>query len=748
MRLRHRCNQPVRPYSDRRPSRLDTSLRPTFWTRALAAAALLACGTGSALSDQAVSALEQRLEGLLSRMTLEEKIGQLNLVPYSPTFDRRDLEKGRIGAVMAVTKPQEIADLQAAARRARHGIPVLVGLDVLHGLRTIFPVPMAEVASFDPDLAKATARQAGREAAAIGINWTFAPMADLARDPRWGRMNEGFGEDPLLGRLFTRARVAGFREAGIASTLKHFAGYGSAIGGRDYDMGTIAPADLFDSYLPPFKGGIDAGSESVMSAFLSLNGMPVSANRALLTGILREKWGYGGFVVSDWNSVGELLEHGLAKDPAEAARKALLAGIDMDMYSGFYTAHLAEEVKAGRVPEAAVTEAARRVLRSKLRMGLFERPGPDTSRTEPLPPSPEARELARRAARESAVLLRNQGGLPLPQGKRIAVVGDLAQAQRHLLGPHAAMGRWEDGVSVLEGLRRREGATVSYAQGCEIECQGDSGFAAAEQAAREADMVVAVLGEANEMSGEAASRATLTLPGRQGELLDRLVATGKPVVLVLIAGRPIELGPVVDRLQAVLMAWFPGTEGGNAVADLLFGDADPAGKLPVSWPRSVGQVPLPYDLPPTGRPHDPQNHYTYRYVDEAITPLFPFGFGLTYTEWSLSDVQLPQRKLRPGDQLAVGATLRNTGSRSGRQVVQLYIRQLHASRSRPARQLKAFQKVRLEPGQTRRVALRVPVAELGFHLDDGSHVVEAGRYQVFVGSDSKAPLAGEFEVLP
>lgn len=709
--------------------------------RCLVALAVAAC-----VSSPAVAQDEAKLEALLSRMTLDEKIGQLNLVPFSPLFDRADLEKGKIGAVLAVTKPAEIVDLQNAARRARHGIPVLVGLDVLHGLRTIFPIGMAEAGSFDPDLARATAREAGREAAAVGINWTFAPMADLARDPRWGRMIEGFGEDPLLGRLFTRARVEGFHEAGLATTLKHFAGYGSALGGRDYDAGTIAPGDLYDNYLPPFRAGIEAGSESVMSAFLSLNGLPVSANPAMLTGILRERWSYDGFVVSDWNTVGELLEHGVAAGPAEAARKAIMAGIDMDMYSGFYAAHLAEEVDAGRVPEAAVTEAARRVLRSKLRMGLFERPHPDTSRTEPAPPSPDARELARRAARDSSVLLRNDGILPLPAGRRIAVVGELGNSQRNLVGPHAAMVRFEDGVTIFEGLRGRGIGAVSFGQGCDIECGSDAGFAAAVATAREADVVVAVLGESNEMSGEAASRARLTLPGRQGELLDRLVGTGKPVVLVMVAGRPIELGPVIGRLGAVLMAWFPGTEGGNAIADLLLGDVGPSAKLPVSWPRTVGQVPLTYDQAPTGRPHDPKNHYTFRYADEAVTPMFPFGFGKTYTEFSLSEVEIPERSLRRADTLEVRATLRNVGSRPGREVVQLYVRQLHASRSRPARQLKAFQKVALGPGDTRRLSLRLPVSELGFHLEDGTYLVEPGRYQIYLGTASDAPLSGEFEV--
>lgn len=715
----------------------------------LAATVLLGRATLSANGEERSRAgAEGGLEALLARMSLDEKIGQLNLVPFSPSFDPADVENGRIGAVLALTKPKEIADVQAAARRSRLGIPVLVGLDVLHGLRTMFPLGMAEAASFDPDLARATARQAGKEAAAIGINWTFAPMADLGRDPRWGRTIEGFGEDPLLGRVFTRARVEGFREAGIATTLKHFAGYGASIGGRDYDAAAIAPGDLRDNYLPPFRAGIEAGSESVMSAFLSLNGVPVSADPALVTGILRNGWGYDGFVVSDWNAVAELMEHGVARDGAEAARKAMLAGVDMEMYSGLYARHLADEVRSGRVPEAAVTEAARRILRAKLRLGLLERPGPDAARAAPEAPSRDARELARRAARDAAVLLRNDGLLPLAPGRRLAVIGELAESQRDLVGPHGALAHFEDGVSVVDGLRRRGDVTITYARGCPVLCDDAAGFAAAEEAAREADAVVAVLGETSDMSGEAASRARLTLPGRQAELLDRLTATGKPVAVVLMAGRPIELGAAVDRLAAILMAWFPGTEGGNAVADLLFGDADPAGKLPVTWPRTVGQVPLTYDQAPTGRPHDPKNSYTLRYVDEAITPLFPFGFGKSYTDFALSEADLARRDLTRADRLEVTATLRNAGPRAGREVVQLYVRQLHGSRSRPGRQLKAFAKVALAPGEARRIGLQVPVSDLGFHRDDGTYAVEAGRYQVFLGTASDAPPVGEFEILP
>lgn len=688
-------------------------------------------------------------------MTLDEKIGQLNLVTNNPLFDRTEVSGGHVGGVLAFASARDIAAIQAVARRSRLGIPLLVGLDVLHGTRTMFPMPLAEAASFDPDLARLNATLAAREASAVGINWTFAPMADLARDPRWGRTIEGFGEDPHLGRLFTRARVEGFQAGGLAATLKHFAGYGAARGGRDYDAADIALPDLLDSYVPPFRAGIEAGAGSVMSGFHALNGEPASASRGLLTGTLRDRLGFDGFVVSDWTAIAELIPHGVAASPAEAARKALAAGIDMDMASGLYRAHLRPELEAGRVDEASITEATRRVLRTKVRMGLLDRPAVDpasAAASADIPaPTAATREAARRAARDATVLLRNEGALPLAPGARIALVGGMAGSNRDGIGPHAALVRWEDGVTVLDGLKRRAertGATVAYAAGCEAACESEAGFDEAVAAARSSDVVVAVMGESVELTGEGGSRAYLTLPGRQPELLRRLVETGRPVVLVLMASRPIELGPLHDRLAALMMAWFPGTEGGNALADLLFGDVSPSAKLPLTWPRTVGQVPLTYDRRPSGRPHDPNNVFTLRYADERVSPLYPFGFGLTYTRFALSNLAVATPRVARDGVLEVQVRLANYGLVEGREVVQLYVRQPVASVSRPLRQLKAFEKVSVGRGDSRLLTFRVPAAELGFHREDGSYVVEPGPFHVFVGSSSDAPLWGTFEVLP
>ncbi|MBV9077620.1 MAG: glycoside hydrolase family 3 C-terminal domain-containing protein [Methylobacteriaceae bacterium] len=674
-------------------------------------------------------------------MTLAERIGQLNLVPNGPAFDRSAVEHGAIGGIMGFASPREIAGLQAVARRAPGGVPLLVGLDVLHGLRTMAPLPLGEAASFDPDLARETARMAAREAAALGMNWTFAPMVDIARDPRWGRMVEGAGEDPLLGSLFAESRVRGFREGGLAVTLKHFAGYGAASGGRDYDLAEIAPGTLHDLYLPPFRAGIEAGAESVMSAFHALNGVPATASSLLLTDVLRRRWGYDGFVVSDWQAIPQLIDHGVAAGEAEAARKALLAGVDLDMASDLYARHLASEVAAGRIPEAAVTEAARRVLRAKLRMGLFDRPPPDALPESAPAPTADTRAIVRRAARDSMVLLRNEGVLPLAGPRRIVLVGEMATSGRALAGPHGALERWEDTVTILAGLQARaarDGATVAAVAGCALVCDSDAGFAAAETAARDADLVVAVLGEPVELTGEGGSRASLALPDRQSALLDRLLATGKPVILVLVASRPIELGPALDRLAGLLMAWFPGTEGGNALADILFGDESPSAKLPVTWPRTVGQVPLTYDTPSSGRPFETGNRFTLRYADQSLEPLFPFGFGLTYSRFDLTPGMVGASRIARDGALEVRATLTNAGPRAAREVVQLYIRQRRARVVRPLRQLKAFEKVALGPGESREVVLRVPFAALGYTREDGTYAVEPGPVEAFLGTSSAA----------
>lgn len=695
-----------------------------------------------------------RVEDLLGRMSLAEKIGQLELVSNNPDFRYDAVERGLAGGVVAFTSASTIAAVDAAARRSRLGIPLLVALDIVHGLRTMFPVPIGEAASFDPALARDVTEASAREAAAIGINWTFGPVADLSRDPRWGRIVEGFGEDPLLGRLFTRARVEGFHAGGLATTLKHFAGYGASVGGRDYDAVDLSTSSLLDSYLPPFQAGITAGSESVMGAFVALNGVPATSNAPLLTGVLRGRLGFDGFVVSDWYAIPQLIDHGVAGDEAEAARKALLAGTDMEMASSVYAKHLPAEIAAGRVPMAALDEAVRRVLGVKIRMGLMDRPASDppagVAAGPPPPPSTEARALARRAAQDSVVLLRNDGVLPLRAIRRIAVIGAMAASGEALAGPHAALVQNADGVTLVDGLRRRAGSAgieVVQAHGCDAVCETEAGFADAFAAARDADVIVAALGEPVEMTGEAASRAHLALPGRQGALLEALVATGKPVVLVLMASRPVELGPVVNRLAGLLMAWYPGTEGGNALADLLFGDVAPSAKLPITWPRTIGQVPLPYDMLPSGRPSDPKNRFTLHYADEALTPLFPFGFGMTYTRFALTDPAIAAPRLAPTDTLSVTVKLANIGERAGRELVQLYIRQRVASRSRPLRRLAAFEKVALAPGESQTVTLRVPVGTLGFHTDDGTYVVEPGPFEAFVGTASDTTLSVPFTVV-
>ena len=715
---------------------------------AVALAALLAASSAVALTPEEI---ERRVEELIGRMTLDEKVGQLNLVSNNEEGLNDDIVRGRVGATINYNAASDIAAAQALARKSRLGIPLLFGLDVLHGFRTVFPVPLAEASAFNPALSRMASEGMAREAAYVGVQWTFAPMVDLSRDPRWGRMVEGSGEDPYLGRVLAAARVEGLRAGGIAAAPKHFAGYGAAMGGRDYDTTFIPTTELRDAYLPPFRAAIDAGSPTIMSAFNALNGVPATANPFLLTQILRKEWGFDGFVISDWAAIQELLAHGIAADPAEAARRALLAGVDMDLMSGFYSAHLANEVRAGRVPESAIDEAARRVLRVKLRLGLFERPDADPSRVDSVFPNPETRRAALAVARESLVLLQNNKDvLPLgPKTRSLALVGGMAESRWDLLGPHAARGHDTDTPTLLERLKphaERAGIALSYAPGCLPACERADDFDAAVAAARSADAVVAVVGEPRDMSGEAASRAALTLPGRQRELVEALLRTGKPVVLVILGGRPLELGPLADQVSAILMAWYPGTEGAAAVADVLFGDVNPSGKLPVTYPRSVGQLPMAYNRLPTGRPHDPENRFTLGYIDEALDPLFPFGWGLSYTTFAYSDLAIATPRLRAADTVEVHVTLTNTGARDGQEVVQLYVRQPVASRSRPVRELKAFDKIALKAGEARRLTFRVPASELGFHIEDGTYTVEPGRFRLWVGGSSLADLEGHLEL--
>jgi len=695
--------------------------------------------------------VEHRVDELLKQMTLEEKIGQMNLVSHGPPLRWEDLSEGKAGAVLNFNNAADIARAQALVRQSRHKIPLLFGLDVLHGFRTQFPLPLGEAAAFSPRLSALAAEAAAKEASHVGVNWTFAPMADLSRDSRWGRIVEGFGEDPYLGSVLTAARVEGFRKGGLAAAAKHFAGYGAPQGGRDYDTTYIPRAEMYDTYLPPFRAAVEAGSASFMAAFNALNGEPSTANAWLLTDVLRSQWGFDGFVTSDWVGVGELINHGVAADGAEAARKAVLAGVDMDMMGQLYIEHLPDEVRAGRVPESVIDQAVRRILRTKFRLGLFDQPAIDPTRTDADFPTAEARQAAREVARETLVLLQNRGDLlPVKPGTRsIAVIGPLADAPQDQMGPHAARGHKEDTVTILQGIRQRAqsaGIAVTHAPACDLMCRSMEQLPAALETAKNADLVIAVFGEPQELSGEAASRVNLELSGKQIEILEALAATGKPIALVIMGGRPQVLGPVADRVPSILMAWYPGTEGGNAVADVLFGDVNPSGKLPLTWPRATGQLPMYYNRLPSSRPTIPDNRFTLQYIDEEITPLYPFGWGLSYTQFAYSDATIARQRLDAGDALEVSVSVTNKGSRAGQEVVQLYTRDPVASRSRPLRELKAFEKISLKPGETKRVTLRVPVEALGFHLSDGTYVIEAGAIQAFVGGSSLAEAVGEAEI--
>jgi len=695
----------------------------------------------------AAPASAQNLDSLLARMTLEEKLGQLNLLSAGGRASPEQMQlvrAGKLGGLFNVMGAENTTPVQRiAVTESRLKIPLLFGLDVIHGYRAIFPIPLAEAGSFDPEAAEATARAAGQEAAAFGINWTYAPMVDIARDPRWGRIAEGSGEDPHLGSLMAAARVRGFQQ-NIFATAKHFAGYGAAEAGREYNETEISERTMREVYLPPFKAAVDAGVASLMSAFNDISGVPASGNAWLTDTVLRREWGFSGFVVSDWTSVAELVNHSVAGSQAEAGRRALTAGVDMDMQSSIYVDSLAALVRSNRIPIAVVDSAVLRILRAKTRLGLFR--DPYRARTAPL--TSELRALARRVAGESIVLLKNERSLlPLPKTGTIAVIGPLADNKEEPLGPWHTQGRAEDVVSVLQGIKTKV-QTVVYAQGSGIDDTSKAGFAAAVAAARQAKVAVLVLGERGDMSGEAASRASLGLPGVQQQLLEAVAATGTPVVLVLMNGRPLILEWASDHVPAIVETWFLGIEAGNATADVLFGDVNPSARLPVTFPRVLGQVPLYYNHRNTGRPPDVNNKFSSKYIDVPVTPRYPFGFGLSYTTFAYSNLKLSAARARVSDTITATVTVTNSGSREGTEVVQLYVRDEVASVSRPVRELKAFRRVTLKPGESRSVDLRVALRDLWFIGLDMKPVVEPGTFRVFVGANSAEGLEATFECIP
>jgi beta-glucosidase len=722
--------------------------------------------------------VEKRVNELMGQMTLEEKIGQLSqLFLFGPSKMVEDgVAKGDIGSLLFVTDPARINSLQhLAVEKSRLHIPLIFGFDVIHGFHTIFPVPIAMTASWDPSMVTAAQTIAAKEARAVGIHWAFAPMVDIARDPRWGRIVEGAGEDPYLGSAMAAAQVRGFQGEYIGSPdhilacMKHFAGYGAAEGGRDYDASNIPDALLHNVYLRPFHAAVKAGVGSAMSAYMDLNDVPATGNRWLLHDVLREDWGFKGFVVSDANAVKSLAMHGFAKDLPDAAVRALDAGVDMEMSIGAtsYSQNLAAAVRSGLVTVQQIEAADRNILAMKVRLGLFEHPYVDEARAAQTLATPEHRTAARVAAERSAVLLRNEGGLlPLRKGaySKIAVVGPLADSQVDTLGSWAFQQDLKETVTVLAGLRNKLGAPaqIDFVPGAEITRKFPPPFGqrskppvlwTPQQAAAEmkkavdlaaaADLAILVLGEAQNMSGEAASRESLSLPGNEEQLLEAVVATGKPVVVVLLNGRPLDLRWASQHAPAILEAWYPGTQGGNAVANLLFGDAVPGGKLPITWPRNADQVPIYYAHNTTQDPADQGR----RYWDEESTPLYPFGYGLTYSTFRFSNLQVSRAEVPVGGTLEVTADVENTGTATADEVPQLYIHQQNGSVSRPVRELKGFQRITLAAHEKKTVRFTLGSEELTFWSSaKKAWVQEPAKFDVWVGADSTASLHGNFVV--
>lgn len=756
-------------------------------------------------------AIERRVESLLKQMTLDEKVGQLNQYSIGaatgPGTGRSDYEvmlrAGQIGSLLNVTKAQDADRYQKiAVEHSRLHIPVLFGYDVIHGYRTIFPVPLALSATWDPQIVEMTARVAAREASASGIRWAFSPMVDIARDARWGRITESAGEDPYLGAEMARAYVHGYQGASldlpdsIASCTKHFVGYGAAEGGRDYNTTEISEHTLRQFYLPPFQATVDAGGATFMSAFNSLNGIPASANPFTLTQVLRKEWGFRGFVVSDWGAIGETIQHGTGTNGPTAARKSFLAGVDMDMESNLYHQHLAELVKSGKVPQAALDEAVRRVLRVKFALGLFEHPYVDESKEAGAMLRSDSIALARTAAEASFVLLKNgsveparanskgeaaatRSLLPLSaHNSTIAVIGPLADSANDMLGSWDAQGRPENVVTLLTSLKQQLGSeNVKYVKGTDIMGTSDAGFAEAVNAAQQADTTILALGEdAGWMSGEASSRAHLGLPGNQEALLERVVATGKPVVLVIFSGRPLTLPWAFEHTPAVLQAWFPGVQAGPALSRILFGEDAPAGRLSLSWPRSVGQEPLYYNALNTGRPaagradltrppKTPDEKYMSRYIDEQNSPQFPFGYGLTYTTFKFGEPKVSATKLSaksltatlrsdegsPSPKDATGVLtatvdVTNTGSRPGDAVAEMYIRLQGTSIALPVRSLEGFQRVTLNAGETKTITFKVPATAFAFWNDQNKYGIEPAHVSLWISEDSASGTAAMLDI--
>jgi len=743
----------------------------------------VACSTPKARDAEAE--INRRVDSVLALMTLEEKVMQVSQTAAWFDFKTKKTNisdehlakaKAGLGSFLMVSEASVARKLQEAAMQSRLKIPLIFGFDVIHGYRTTFPIPLAESCTWDTSLAYKSARIAATEAAAAGINWTFAPMVDIARDARWGRIIEGAGEDPYLGSLFAKARVRGFQgddlsaNNTIAACAKHFAAYGAAEGGRDYNTADISERTLREIYLPPFKAAVDAGAQTLMTSFNEIAGVPSSINKQLLTDILRKEWKFNGFVVSDWESIDEVVLHGAAKNYEEAAQKAITAGLDMDMEGESYPKFLTKLVQEKKVSEETLNQAVRNILRVKFKLGLFENPFKyiDEAREKETMLKPEHRALAREVATKSIVLLKNENGLlPLSKSlKTVAVVGALAESKRDMLGEWEMVGMPDDVITPLDAIQSTlKNSSVLYAKGYPLpspawkKIKGEAKepteaelMALRNEAlaiAKRADVILAVVGETADITAEAHSRADIGLPKAQEDLLKELHKLGKPIVMILTNGRPLTIAWESEHLPAILCAWHLGVEAGNAIADILFGDAIPTGKLTATFPRSVGQIPIYYNHKNTGRPSLPTNaddRYKSRYVDLPDTPLYPFGYGLSYTTFEYSDLKLSKKEIGKSETLTVSVTIKNTGKRKGVETAQLYVRQLVGTFTRPVRELKGFQKVELDAGEAKTITFKIGKDELATLDKNFKSIVEAGEFEVYVGSDSEARLKAAFTV--
>lgn len=710
------------------------------------------------------------IDNLLNKMTVEEKTGQLSLFTsdWSSTGPsiRNDyvdlIRQGKNGAIFNAFTVDFVRSLQKiAVEETRLHIPLIFGYDVIHGHRTIFPVPLAQACTWDTALIEKVERIAATEATAEGLNWTFAPMVDLARDPRWGRVMEGAGEDTWLGSLISGARVRGFQGKSLSDNntvlacVKHFAAYGSPQGGRDYNTVDMSDRSLYEWYLPVYKAAVDAGVASVMTSFNEIAGVPSTSNRWLLSDLLRTDWKFNGFVVTDYGSINELIPHGVAGDQEQAAELSINAGVDMDMQGSAFLNNLTALVKAGKVGEKTLNNAVRRVLEAKYKLGLFEDPYRycNTERESGDIMRPEFIAFAREVAAKSCVLLKNENKtLPVPKSlKTIAVIGPLCDSKTDMLGPWSAAGQSDRCVTLLDGIRNKTGGSVNILteRGCNINDDSISRIDRAVSAARRADYVILALGEASSMSGEAASRTSISLPGIQMKLAEAVIKTGKPVAVVLFNGRPLAIPELEQIAPAILESWFGGTEAGNGIADILFGDLNPSGKLTMTFPVNVGQIPIFYNYKNTGRPVSPENpyeKYKSNYLDAPNTPLYPFGYGLSYTTFEYSDIKLNKQSFRRGEKIIASVDVTNTGELDGEEIVQLYVRDMVGDVTRPVKELKGFSKVLIRKGQKVTVAFTLLPQDLSYYHQDMSYTYDPGEFEIFIGTSSEQVKSSAFTI--